>query len=106
MVLIDGELGAWRNSEVATTLVAMLEEQACMCDDEAEEMPPVKTDMHADNDGNLVVKIDEEVPMEALRAELDLHRARMQLAKLANLEGFSGNAHTAYLIERTIEELD
>lgn len=108
MVLIDDEPGAWRNSEVARVLVAMLEEQACMCDDEvpAEAMPPVHTEMHTDDDGNLIVEIEEKTPMEAVRAELDLHHARVQLSKLANAAIASGNIKAAYLIERAIEDLN
>lgn len=111
MVLND-ESGAWRNSEIATELVRMLEVQACMCDDEI-EMPPVKTEMHTDDDGKLLVTVEESggkkedgMHPEILKAEYDLNLARIKLAGLASSAGLEGNARAAYLIERALAELD
>ena len=119
MVLInDDELGAYRTSEIAMRLVAMMEDKACLCDD---DVPTVEIEMSKDKDGNLVIEVEktektekgdrsekadkDDSTMEKVMAELDLGRTREKLGALANQAGKSGNVKAAYLIERAIDDL-
>jgi len=111
-MVLNEDQGAYNTSEVAQSLLEILEAQACLCVDEDGKVPedeiPVEADMYKNKDGDLVVELEPKSAGvdEQIAAEFATGEARRQLERLAYEAVKAGHVKAAYIIERALHKID